>query len=75
MSSGGKVIIPTYLNKQTSKKKIGLQKLPENSVRVYKSSISYHIGSFSWMRAISDALHIKIDGFIPCSIAIIEKGY
>ncbi len=72
---GGKVIIPTYLNKQTSKKENRFAKIAGKFGAGFSHKFSFSsYRQFFLDAGYIDALHIKIDGFIPCSIAIIEKG-
>lgn len=73
---GGRVIIPTYLNKQTSKKENRFAKIAGKFGAGFKQKFSFSsYRQFFLDAGYIDALHIKIDGFIPCSIAIIEKGF
>ena len=72
---GGRVIIPTYLSNKSGKKENAFAKIAGKFGAGFSHKFSFSsYRQFFLDAGYIDALHIKIDGFIPCSIAIIEKG-
>jgi phosphatidylethanolamine/phosphatidyl-N-methylethanolamine N-methyltransferase len=72
--SGGKIIIPTYLSKQSSKRENVFAKIVGNLGAGFKQNFSFtSYQQFFIDTGYPDALHIRIEGFIPCSIAVIQK--
>lgn len=71
---GGKVIIPTYLSKQSSKRENEFAKTAGFFGVSFKQKFSFSSYQQFFIDAgYPDVLHIRIDGFVPCSIAVIEK--
>lgn len=71
---GGKIIIPTYLGKQSSKRENEFAKIAGKFGAGFKQMFSFlSYQQFFIDAGYPDTLQIKIEGFIPCSIAVIEK--
>ena len=71
---GGKIIIPTYLSKQSDREENKVAKLAGRFGAGFKQKFNFLSYQQFFMDAgYSDVSHMKIDGFIPCSIAVIEK--
>lgn len=71
---GGKIIIPTYINKRANVGEGGFISIIGKAGASFKRQFTFE----SYRRFFDDAgypdvQYIDIDGFIPCSIAVIEK--
>jgi phosphatidylethanolamine/phosphatidyl-N-methylethanolamine N-methyltransferase len=71
---GGQIIVPTYMNKPSNNWKNKLIKLYGKMGAGFKQKFTFS----TYQKFIRDAGHpeaqfIRVDGFIPCSIAVIEK--
>jgi len=71
---GGKIIIPTYISKQLNNRENIFVKIIERLGAGFKQEFSFSsYRQFFKDAGYADARYIRIDGFIPCSIAVIEK--
>ncbi len=72
--TNGKIIIPTYINRRTNNKESELAKVIGKIGVDFKQKFTFA----SYRQFFTDSgyrgvQYIDVDGFIPCSIAIIEK--
>ncbi len=72
--SGGKIIVPTYINKKSSNRENGFVKMLGRIGADFKQKFTFSsYRSFFMDAGYPDAKYIKVDGFIPCVITVIEK--
>lgn len=73
---GGKIIVPTYINKRSGNRENEFAQIAGRIGAGFKQKFSFSSYRQFFMDAgYPDAKYIKIDGFIPCAIAVIEKVF
>ncbi len=71
---GGNIIIPTYINKQSNNRENEFAKIAGKIGAGFKQKFTFSSYRQFFMDAgCHNVYFIRIDGFIPCSIAVIEK--
>lgn len=73
--SGGQIIVPTYMNKPSNKRENKLIRLYGKMGAGFKQKFTFSTyEQFIRDAGYPDARFIRVDGFIPCSIAVINKN-